>query len=192
MWSAGAVQAALLQALARRTPAIRACWAALLRAEAASSPLANPEALVHLIDWTLREVFHGLQAPRALNHPHRPRSRREPACPCGRNPLRAHFAAGKQALQEALVLCQAAGPPPAPAERDAALQELNHAFRRLAAREMAALCALCLRRAAAPRQPPAGRRPPTPAGRRERPALATRNHRRRASCGPGLDAAQER
>jgi hypothetical protein len=149
------VQAALLQALARRAPAIRARWADLLRAEPASSPLANPEALVHLIEWTLRAVLRRLQASRPRSRPLRPPARRTPGCPCGRNPLRTHFTAGEQALQEALVLCQAEGPHPAPAERDAALHELNRAFRQLAGREMAALCALCLRRVADAGQPPA-------------------------------------
>jgi hypothetical protein len=153
------VQAALLHALARRAPAIGARWADLLRAEPASSPLANPEALVHLIDWTLRAVLRRLHAPRRRTRPPRPRPCGEPACPCGRNPLRAHFAAGEQALQEALVLCQAEGPHPAPAERDAALQELNRAFRQLADREMAAFCALCLRRVARPDRSLAERRP---------------------------------
>ena len=144
------MQAALLQALARRAPAIRARWADLLRMERPSSPLANPEALVHLIEWTLRAVLRKLQTPGTRTRPPRPRTTREPGCPCGRNPLRAHFAAGEQALQEALVLSQSEGPPPAPAERDAALQELNRAFRQLAGREMAAFCALCLRRVPAP------------------------------------------
>jgi len=175
MWFAGPVQAALVQALACRAPAIRARWADLLRAERASSPLANPEALVHLIDWTLRAVLRRLQARRRRDRPPRPRIPRAPRCPCGRNPLRAHFAAGEQALQEALVLSQAEGPPQAPAERDAALQELNRTFRQLAGREMAAFCALCLRGANVPVQPTAptlrpGRPSPPVRGGRHEPA----------------------
>lgn len=182
LWSAGPVQAALLQALARRAPAIRARWADLLRVERASSPLANPEALVHLIDWTLRVVLRRLQAPGTRRRPRHPHAWPEPGCPCGRNPLRAHFAAGEQALLEALVLCQAEGPHPSPAERDAALQELNLAFRHLAHREMAAFCALCLRRPLQLAMPPAARPPPIPGARRESPPLPGRVRRRPAAA----------
>ena len=75
MWFAGPVQAALLQALARRATAIRARWVDLLRAEPAASPLANPEALVHLVGWTLRTVLRRLQAPGTRRRPRRPHAR---------------------------------------------------------------------------------------------------------------------
>jgi len=185
MWFAGPVQAALLQALARRAPAIRARWVDLLRAEPAASPLANPEALVHLVGWTLRTVLRRLHAPGTRRRPRRPHARGESGCPCGQNPLRAHFASGEQALQEALVLSQAEGPHPSPAERDAALRELNLVFRHLARREMTAFCALCLRR---PRQlaaPPAPRPPPSPGARRDSPPFPAQARRRHAAPPPG-------
>lgn len=160
------MQAALRQALARRAPAIRARWTDLLRAERASSPLANPEALVHLIDWTLRAILRRLQTPGTRTRPPHPRSGPNPSCPCGRNPLQAHFAAGQQALQEALVLSQAEEAALAPAERDAALEELNGAFRQIAGREMAVFCALCLRRGPAPGASLARRRSRRAAGAR--------------------------
>lgn len=192
MCSAGPVQAALLQALARRAPAIRARWADLLRAEPAASPLANPEALVHLIGWTLHVVLRRLQAPGTRRRPRGLPARRERGCPCGRNPLRAHFAAGEQALQEALVLCQAEGPHPSPAERDAALQELNLALGHLARREMAAFCALCLRRPFHPATPADARPAAIPAARPESPPSTTRARRRHAAPAAGPSPAGAR
>ena len=53
------MQDELMSALLARRSQIRGRWEALLRVERASSPLANPDALVHLLDWTIDEVFRG-------------------------------------------------------------------------------------------------------------------------------------
>ena len=45
----------MIAALAARQPGIRQRWEALLRADQACSPLASPDVLVHLVDWTLAE-----------------------------------------------------------------------------------------------------------------------------------------
>jgi hypothetical protein len=132
-----------MTALVARRPQIHARWEALLRAEKATTPLANPDALVHLIDWTLDEIFRTLQSLPARRRPLRALTRADIDCPCGRNPLLTYFAAGEQALQESLVLCQAECHPLAPIERDTALHELNLALRHIARREVGAFCALC-------------------------------------------------
>jgi hypothetical protein len=123
LWQHPEVQDALMTALSARRPQIHARWETLLRAEKASTPLANPDALVHLIDWTL--------------------TRADIDCPCGRNPLLTYFAAGEQSLQESLVLSQAECHPLEPIERDTSLHELNLALRHIARREVGAFCALC-------------------------------------------------
>src|SRR3954462_4663597 len=103
------MQEELVRALRDRRAETRARWEALLRIEKVNTPLANPDALVFMIDWTLDEVFGALLRPLSSRRRpakfenHRPR----PECPCGRNPLLAYFAAGEQALEEALILEQA-------------------------------------------------------------------------------------
>jgi hypothetical protein len=133
----------LMSALRLRRPLIRARWEDLLRVERVNSPLANPDALVHLIDWTLDEVFRTLEGLPSRRRPLRSYARSENECPCGRNPLLAYFSAGEQALQESLVMVQSARPHIEPLARDNGLNELNLALRHLARREIQAFCALC-------------------------------------------------
>lgn len=132
-----------MTALSARRPQIRARWEDLLRAEKATTPLANPDALVHLIDWTLDEVYRTLQSLPSRRRPLRALTRSDIDCPCGRNPLLTYFAAGEQALQESLVLSQAQCLHLEPVARDTALHELNLTLRHIARREIGAFCALC-------------------------------------------------
>ncbi|MDO8544215.1 MAG: hypothetical protein Q7S40_27570 [Opitutaceae bacterium] len=138
-----AMQEDLIRALRDRRGDIRARWETLLRIERVNTPLANPDALVFMIDWTCDELFA------ALNHPGRrragrsPESPARPECPCGRNPLLTYFAAGEQALEEALILEQASRPTLEPAQRDAAFAELQLAVREIARREIESFCAVC-------------------------------------------------
>jgi hypothetical protein len=117
-------------------------WEALLRAEPIVTPLGHPDALVHLIDWSLDEIFS------TLANPLPPQLADEGACgpsvcPCGRNPLLAYFEAGKRALQEALILAQAASAPLDPMERDHSMRELVEVVQQLARRETEAFCQVC-------------------------------------------------
>src|ERR1043165_8780861 len=99
------MQEELVHALRARRTETRARWEALLRIERVNTPLANPDALVFMIDWTLDEVFGSLlQPPPRRRGGHVDCAAIRAACPCGRNPLLAYFAAGEQALEEALIL----------------------------------------------------------------------------------------
>ena len=143
------MQADLVSALRRQCPQIRARWKEILRAEPVSTPLANPDALVHLLDWSVEEIFRSLSmlaSRRRTGHPEPPSD--GPVCPCGRNPLLAYFAAGEQAVREALVLAQAAAAPLDPRERDAALLELDEVLHMIAHREIEAFCGVCQHRTA--------------------------------------------
>jgi hypothetical protein len=140
------MQSPLLSALRAQHAGIRARWAALLHVEPVSTPLANPDALVHLIDWSLKEVFRGLTALASRRRAGHITSDSRPHCPCGRNPLLAYFAAGEQAVQEALILAQAASPALSPVERDTSLRELNVVLRDIARREIESFCGVCQHR----------------------------------------------
>ncbi len=134
-----------VHALEARRGEVRSRWEDLLRTERVNSPLANPDALVHLIDPTLAEIFTSLLHPssrRKVVHA-ADFSAVRAKCVCGRNPYLAYFVAGEQALLEALVLAQAEGPPLDPAARDAAVQELYGVMRASARREIESFCSLC-------------------------------------------------
>ena len=134
------MQESMVAALRERRPQIRVRWEGLLRVERANTPLANPDSLVHLIDWTLDEFFRSVQN---LPSRRRPQRHAEHECPCGRNPLLAYFAAGEQALRESLILAQSAMKDLAPFARDSALADLDLALQQIARREIAAFCAVC-------------------------------------------------
>lgn len=130
--------------LQSRRPDIRARWNELLHIEAASSPLAHPDTLVHLLDWSLSEILATVEGPP---------SRRQSApksfeavralCACGRNPLLGLFQAGEQAVTEGLILCQAQSRDGSPEERSQALAEVQAAVRNVAAAEVESFCAVC-------------------------------------------------
>lgn len=139
------MQASLLHELQCRRFAMRARWEALLRAEPVTTPLGLPDALVHLIEGTLEEVFAALREPatRSRSEFRGAESNAAPICPCGRNPYLAYFTAAEQALREGLILAQAACAPIDPVERDASLRELDAVLQRIAKREIEAFCGLC-------------------------------------------------
>jgi hypothetical protein len=151
----------LVQSLHGRLPHLRARWQELLRATPASSAMANPDLLDHLLDPTLEEVFRVLREPPAPAVEARARafeSIRE-ACVCGRNPLLDFFTAGEQALIEALMVAQAGTPAPAFAARSTAVAELYLAVRTISRQEVGAFCSLCQHRAG----PPSAAKPTGPA-----------------------------
>jgi hypothetical protein len=143
------MQEQLVRSLRSRSPAIRERWEKLLHIEPATSPLAYPDALVHLLDWTLDEIFRELTAVPSRRRSSRsgsPADGRATGCPCGRNPLLTFFAVGEQAMREALVLAQAAAPTLDPIERDASLTELDLVLRQIAQREIESFCGVCQHR----------------------------------------------
>jgi len=146
------MQETLVTSLRTRRPHIRARWEDLLRIERASSPLAHPDALVHLIDWSLDEIFQALADPLAQRHPARRLSQdgHRNECACGRNPYLAYFAAGEQAVHEALILAQVAVTALKPSDRDNTLEEINHVLQHLAHREIEAFCGVCQYRNSSP------------------------------------------
>lgn len=129
------MQPAIIRALAERRPCLRRRWEAALRAGRASSPLANPDTLVFMMDWTLDRVFAALESGGAPG-----RGGWRGLCPCGLNPLLAYF----EALETVLL----AELPPGPDETEPARSALRGAVARVADREIAAFCAVCQRRPA--------------------------------------------
>lgn len=134
-----------LHALEAQRQEIHQRWEALLRVEPVNTPLGQPEALKHMIEFTLSTLSASLRNP----HPRKKNLRSVSACvadrslcPCGRNPLLAYFVAGEQALLETLILVQA-GLPDCAEVRAQAVQELKQALAQVALREIETFCAVC-------------------------------------------------
>jgi hypothetical protein len=129
-----------IRALIQHRPALRTRWEGLLRAERISSPLANPDTLVFLMDYTLDRLFDELAHPRFR----RRRTRDErPPCPCGRNPLLAYFHTAEQAAVETLFVAEGELETISPEERSASLEGLKLAIREVGRREIESFCAVC-------------------------------------------------
>ena len=133
-----------LRTLQSHRPTLRERWETLLRAERASSPLANPDSLIYLMDWTLDRLFEELRRPvlhrrgSSLNTPSRNRD-----CECGMNPLLAYFATAEQAMIETLFIADENSFGLSPLERTAGLEELKRAFHEVAKHEIEAFCSVC-------------------------------------------------
>ncbi len=136
------MQEEVYRALTARRAQVRQRWEALLRIERTSSPLANPDALVFMMDWTLNRIGEALRQP----HPSVDDGLARVSCGCGLNPLLFYFTSLEQALIEGLVLAQATIATPGPGQREAELAELKGLIAAEATREIAAFCAVCQRR----------------------------------------------
>lgn len=118
-------------------------WEALLRVSPVVTPLGHPDSLVHLIDWSLDEIFSKLTNPLPPLAAEEPGVIRDVMCSCGRNPFIAYFDAGRQAMQESLVLVQAAMAPIDPELRDGSLRELGEVLRAISRQEIESFCGVC-------------------------------------------------
>jgi len=141
------MQDGLMRALLTHRPTLQQRWESLLRAQPATSPLANPDALVFLMDWTLDRLFEELRSAPSRRRPAVRTSAdlsAPPPCPCGLNPLIAYFQTAEKAVEE--VYCHEIADTDefTALEREAALMELKLVLRGVARREIESFCAVCL------------------------------------------------
>jgi hypothetical protein len=153
LWhTAGQMHESYIRALNHHRRTLRSRWEVLLRAERINSPLANPDTLVFLMDYTLDRLLDELRSPRQR----RRRSPDErPPCPCGRNPLLAYFQTAEQAMIETLFLNESELAICSPEERHVGLEELRTAVREVGRREIESFCAVCQHQPACPPLPAA-------------------------------------
>ena len=134
----------LMQAVRRRRAAICKRWDVLLRLERVSSPLANPDTLVHLIPTSLDQILAlSEQAPHCDATMTQAVGLKMPACDCGNNPYLAFYIAGEQAIVEAVVWSQSESSDRA-LESDVA--SVISAARTHATEEIEAFCGMCMHR----------------------------------------------
>ena len=137
----------ILRTLQGLRPTLLERWETLLRAEPVTSPLANPDALVYLMNWSLDRFFHELRG----TLPRRRHSEREnikppceeklgDSCACRMNPLLAYF------ITAELAIIQTALPTLEPREREIALSSIRMALKVVAKGEIDTFCAVCQRR----------------------------------------------
>jgi hypothetical protein len=141
------MQDGLMRALLTHRPTLRQRWESLLRAQRATSPLANPDALVYLMDWTLDCLFEDLRnAPSRRRPPARAgaHSDEPPPCPCGLNPLLAYFDTARKALEDTFCHDIPDTHRFTLLEREAALAELLLVLKGVAHREIESFCAVCM------------------------------------------------
>lgn len=133
-----------LRALQTQRPDLRRRWEALLRAERTSSPMAHPDTLVHLMDWTIDRLWDELRQPQfrrhARNHDHRGATL---LCVCGKNPLLTYFSTAEQAIIETLFIDEQDLAGLSSLERSASLEDLKGALHAVARREIESFCAVC-------------------------------------------------
>lgn len=137
---------AYLEALQGRRADIKRKWEVLLRAAPMTTPLGHPDALVHLMDESLGQLF-------SLYHSHATRrwlSRHPPAanrighdCHCRLNPLINYFIAGQTALTFVAQAVPSADHRLNEVKAAACLDELILTFHFLAHREINAFCEVC-------------------------------------------------
>jgi hypothetical protein len=132
------VHAELVQALSTQRSQIVARWETYLRMQPVVSALARPETLMFGVDGVLDEVFARLRRPSAKRA-----ARRWVDHFCSRNPLRAFYAAGEQALLEMTVVAQTSFGHSLPRARINALEEVRQAIRAVARRDLEGLSSLC-------------------------------------------------
>lgn len=131
-----------LAELSHRRPAIKQAWERKLRLEPITSPLANPDTLVLLMDRTLEELIRSLatRCETATSGANRaPRT----GCLCGLNPLLAYFRVAASVLPAQMCSSADHCPELSATEYTACLQEMMAEIHVIAADEIRSFCAMC-------------------------------------------------
>lgn len=135
---------AFAEELRARRPWIKDAWERRLRRESVTSPLANPDTLVMMMERTLDELLEALEKTGEASSECKPRGTRDRiGCLCGLNPLLAYF------RTLATTLCSvgtADGRPFTcgdPAHASRCIDLTIETLREIARRDIASFCAVC-------------------------------------------------
>ncbi len=128
--------------LAARRAAIKQAWERQLRHEPVTSPLANPDTLVLLMDRTLEDLVAALSLRCRVSDPTPARSLRS-GCLCGLNPFLAYFRVAASILPGAMAPRAERCPELDGPGYAACVQELLVELQNLAAAEIRSFCATC-------------------------------------------------
>jgi hypothetical protein len=137
------MQSSFVAELTTRRHAVKHAWERKLRNEPITSPLANPDTLVLLMDRTIDELLATIAAA-AMGQAGAGHSRGlRSGCLCGLNPLLAYFRVGATVIATVAALGAARCPELDEDEFAACVQETLAEFQAIAQREIRAFCAMC-------------------------------------------------
>ncbi|MFT3828795.1 MAG: hypothetical protein QM691_03715 [Opitutaceae bacterium] len=131
--------------LAARRATIKQSWERKLRHEPVTSPLANPDTLVLLMDHTLDDLGAALAQRCRMSAPESAANRvlRGTGCICGLNPLLAYFRVAASVLPAAMCAGAERCPELSASAYAACLQEMQAELHALASEEIRDFCATC-------------------------------------------------
>jgi hypothetical protein len=140
----GSMLPAFAEELRARRPWIKDAWERRLRRESVTSPLANPDTLVMMMERTLDELFDAVEKAAEAGHECKPRATRDKTgCLCGLNPLLAYF----RTLAATLCSIGTTDGRPFPCSDPAAaarcIDFTIETLREIARRDIASFCAVC-------------------------------------------------
>jgi hypothetical protein len=147
------MQASTLRLLQTLRPNLRQRWEKHLRAIPPTSPLANPNTLVYMMDRTLNEILaqpkHKKRATVSKTNHTTPVSthHRAELCACGLNPLLAYFETAERALIECENEILSLSTGIIADELRLTIGAAKLALANVAQREVETFCSLCRRRA---------------------------------------------
>ncbi len=145
------MQASTLRLLKILRPNLRRRWEVRLRSIPPTSPLANPNTLVFMMDRTLDQIFINKPKKGSTETPPVSTHHRDELCACGLNPLLAYFASAERALIECEAEMIAATPPVFSSEEiHTVISAAKIGLARLAQCEVETFCSLCQRRSDRP------------------------------------------
>jgi hypothetical protein len=130
--------------LSARRPALKMAWERKLRHEPITSPLANPDTLVLMMDRTLDELESALRK-RCVDStpPTSPMRGMRAGCLCGLNPLLAYFRIGANVLSTLMSNGADRCPELGALGFAGCLQEMIGELHLLAQEEIRSFCAMC-------------------------------------------------
>lgn len=142
------MQQCFVAELSGRRHVLRGAWERKLRAEPVTSPLANPDTLVLLMDRTLDELLTELRkrcAPQAGLETNNGSVRAPPrgGCLCGLNPLLAYFRVGAAVLSANCLRADFRRAVPDETAFNRCLAEAMMVWQTIAQREIRSFCNLC-------------------------------------------------
>lgn len=131
--------------LAARRAAIKQAWERKLRHEPVTSPLANPDTLVLLMDRTLEDLGAALSLRCRAGAGELASANRglRAGCLCGLNPLLAYFRVAASVLPAVMSHGADHCPDLSAAEYAGCLQEMQSELHHLAMEEIRSFCAMC-------------------------------------------------
>ena len=141
------MQESIVSSLLGARQNLRTIWEKQLWSEPIRSPIANPDALIYLMEWTLNEFFARLRnetnLPVALTETVSPSIDIEALCSCGGNPFLSYFGSAHKAVISWTESTRSPLAGLSDEERGRCVRELLWGLETVARREIESFCSVC-------------------------------------------------